>query len=61
MRISLCCDQFDLYFAPERSRGPIESRECDRCVFWIEQSVNRSARRSHTRSHRALVHPLLFH
>lgn len=61
MRMPLCCDQLDLHFAPERSCRAIQGGQRDRSVFWIEQPMNCSARRPHTRSHRALAHPLLLH
>jgi len=57
----LVCHEFDFYFASERSRSAIQSGQRNRCIFRIEQAVNRSARRSHTRSHCTLAHPLLFH
>ena len=53
--------QFDLNLAVERSRSAIQSGQRDRCVCRIEQAMNRSARRPHTRSHRTLAHPLLLH
>ena len=59
--IALCRYQFDFHFSPERSRGAVQGRERDRSIFWIEESMNSSPRRSHTRSHRALIHPLPFH
>ena len=57
----LRCNQFDLDFAPKRSGSTVQGRQRDGRIFGIEQSMDRSPGRPHSRRHCALVDAFLFH
>jgi hypothetical protein len=57
----LRCNQLDLDFAPKRSGSAVQGRQRDGRIFGIEQSMDRSSGRPHSRRHCALVDAFLFH